>query len=132
MRTISRLIAGLCVLGSAACASDGILAPQIQPESDALAAVAPAEPAAEPAATATATTAPRYIIRCGGSISPQTDDPLYVIDGVIQATTPVDLEAVDIETIEVLRGANPAALYGTRAVNGVILITTRTATPRRT
>jgi TonB-linked SusC/RagA family outer membrane protein len=54
--------------------------------------------------------------------------PMYVIDGTIMATsiggTTVDLEALDIESIEVVRGAAAASLYGSRAAGGVIAITT--------
>lgn len=54
--------------------------------------------------------------------------PLYVIDGVFlnqtQAVTTQDIEALDIETIEVIKGAAAAALYGSRAASGVISITT--------
>jgi TonB-linked SusC/RagA family outer membrane protein len=54
--------------------------------------------------------------------------PMYVIDGTIMATsiggTTVDLESLDIESIEVVRGAAAASLYGSRAAGGVIAITT--------
>jgi TonB-linked SusC/RagA family outer membrane protein len=54
--------------------------------------------------------------------------PLYVIDGVFlnqtQSVTTQDIEALDIETIEVIKGAAAAALYGSRAASGVIAITT--------
>lgn len=48
-----------------------------------------------------------------------------VIDGVIQASDAQDLEALDIESIEVLKGAAAAELYGERGANGVIQITTK-------
>ncbi|HTE19660.1 MAG TPA: hypothetical protein VK689_14935, partial [Armatimonadota bacterium] len=69
MRRISRLIAGLCVLGSAACASDGILAPQIAPASEPLAAAAVASgPIADEDPKALVSSAPSVVIRCGGTI----------------------------------------------------------------
>lgn len=52
-------------------------------------------------------------------------DPLYIVDGM-----PVDgginyLNPVDIQSVEVLKDAASAAIYGARAANGVILITTK-------
>ena len=56
------------------------------------------------------------------------NSPLFVVDGVFlnqtQAVTTQDIEALDIETIEVIKGAAAAALYGSRAASGVIAITT--------
>jgi TonB-dependent starch-binding outer membrane protein SusC len=52
--------------------------------------------------------------------------PLYVVDGVIiSAGVGLDLDALDIEKIEVIKGAAAAELYGSRAAHGVISITTR-------
>lgn len=48
-----------------------------------------------------------------------------VIDGVAQQSRMNDLNAEDVESMEVLKGAAAAALYGTRAANGVVLITTK-------
>lgn len=54
--------------------------------------------------------------------------PLFVVDGVFlnqtQQVTTQDIEAMDIASIEVLKGAAAAALYGSRAAAGVISITT--------
>lgn len=54
--------------------------------------------------------------------------PLYVIDGVFlnsqQVVTTQDLEAMDIASIEVIKGAAAASLYGSRAASGVISIST--------
>jgi len=54
-------------------------------------------------------------------------DPLYVVDGVpIEGGAGIDyLNSDDIESIEVLKDAASAAIYGTRAANGVILVTTK-------
>ena len=53
-----------------------------------------------------------------------SNDPLYVVDGV-----PVDnvgfLSPNDIESMQILKDASSAAIYGSRAANGVILITTK-------
>lgn len=51
--------------------------------------------------------------------------PLYVIDGVPMGTTIRDFSPNDIETIQVLKDASAAAIYGSRAANGVIIITTK-------
>ncbi len=53
-----------------------------------------------------------------------TNRPLYVVDGVILGTDAVDIESSDIESIEVIKGAAAASLYGSRAASGVIAITT--------
>ena len=50
--------------------------------------------------------------------------PLYVIDGVAGASID-DINPADIETIDVLKDAASAAIYGARAANGVILVTTK-------
>ncbi|NIJ45538.1 TonB-linked SusC/RagA family outer membrane protein [Wenyingzhuangia heitensis] len=62
------------------------------------------------------------------------DQPLVVIDGSPIGDTNVmgDISAMDIENISVLKGASAAALYGSRAGNGVILITTKSGkSPKR-
>jgi len=51
--------------------------------------------------------------------------PLIVLDGAIMEGTLGDINVDDIESIEVVKGASAAALYGSRAGNGVIAVTTR-------
>lgn len=51
--------------------------------------------------------------------------PLYVVDGVPLGGDIADLSPDDIASINVLKGANAAALYGARANNGAIIITTK-------
>lgn len=51
-------------------------------------------------------------------------DPLYVIDGIAGADLK-SLNPADIETIDILKDAASCAIYGSRAANGVILVTTR-------
>lgn len=66
-------------------------------------------------------------IRGASSIAP-SNDPLYVVDGV-----PVGegsyaiayLSPNDIESMSILKDASSAAIYGSRAANGVVLITTK-------
>jgi TonB-linked SusC/RagA family outer membrane protein len=57
------------------------------------------------------------------------NSPLIVVDGVIQSqafgASSADLESMDIESIEVIKGAAAASLYGSRASSGVIQIRTR-------
>ena len=53
--------------------------------------------------------------------------PLIIVDGVTLATTPgssLDLSALDIQSIEVLKGASASAMYGSRGGAGVIIIRT--------
>lgn len=59
-----------------------------------------------------------------GSIN-SSQDPLYVIDGVPTQGGMHELNSNDIESIQVLRDASSASIYGSRAANGVIVITTK-------
>lgn len=52
--------------------------------------------------------------------------PLLVVDGIIYKGNLVDLNPSDIKSIDVLKDASSASVYGSRAANGVILITTMT------
>ncbi|MDU1892501.1 MAG: TonB-dependent receptor [Dysgonomonas sp.] len=64
-------------------------------------------------------------IRGTRSIS-ATNEPLYVVDGVMDAVTDLnDLNPSDIQSIEVLKDASSTAIYGARGSNGVILISTK-------
>ena len=67
--------------------------------------------------------APRVIIR--GVTTTNGSDPLYVVDGMPVGTNINFLSQNDIESIEVLKDASAAAIYGTRGSNGVILVTTK-------
>lgn len=66
---------------------------------------------------------PSVRIRGIGTFGSQA--PLYVIDGVPMGTTIRDFSPNDIETIQVLKDAAAGAIYGSRAANGVIIITTK-------
>ncbi|WP_163323113.1 SusC/RagA family TonB-linked outer membrane protein [Draconibacterium mangrovi] len=91
----------------------------------------------------------RIVIRGVNSIS-GNNQPLFIIDGTpidnsnFNSTntqvggggtdwgnTAADINPEDIESMTVLKGANAAALYGSRAANGVILITTKKGTKRK-
>ncbi len=63
-------------------------------------------------------------IRGVGSVN-ASSDPLYVVDGVPYAGNLSALASSDIESVTVLKDAASATLYGSRAANGVIMITTR-------
>lgn len=54
----------------------------------------------------------------------QNTNPLYVIDGIVTSGNR-DFNPNDIESIQVLKDASAAAIYGSRAANGVIIITTK-------
>ncbi len=54
----------------------------------------------------------------------QSTNPLYVIDGLV-TTANRDFNPNDIESIQILKDAAAAAIYGSRAANGVIIITTK-------
>jgi len=65
-------------------------------------------------------------VRGVSSLTHTSNDPLYVVDGVQVDAGGIDyLNPGDIESVEVLKDAASAAIYGTRAANGVILITTK-------
>jgi len=72
---------------------------------------------------------PAVLLRGPTSInaSGRGQDPLYIVDGVIINGNLSDLNPSDIENVEVVKGAAGASLYGARAGNGVINITTKSA-----
>ena len=73
--------------------------------------------------------APNVRIRGVGSILGGAD-PLYVVDGII--TTDIrNINAADILTIDILKDASSTAIYGARAANGVVLITTKAGSKSR-
>src|SRR6266849_875626 len=70
---------------------------------------------------------PAVLLRGPTSInaSGRGQDPLYIVDGVIVNGSLPDINPQDIQTIEVVKGAAGASLYGARDGNGVINITTK-------
>lgn len=68
--------------------------------------------------------ASKVVLRGNRSIA-GSSQPLYVVDGVPLGGDISDLSPDDIASINVLKGANAAALYGARANNGAIIITTK-------
>ncbi len=75
----------------------------------------------EPGAT------PKIHIRGVGTLVKDADQPLYIVDGTPFEGNIAELNPNDIESMSVLKDASSAALYGNRAANGVILITTKKA-----
>ena len=69
-------------------------------------------------------------IRGGGSITGD-NTPLYIVDGFPVASIS-DIAPQDIETIDILKDASSAAIYGSRGANGVILVTTKSGKDGKT
>jgi len=70
----------------------------------------------------------------GASSIASSNDPLYVVDGVPVGTgnyAIAYLSPNDIETMQILKDASSAAIYGSRAANGVVLITTKHGSKER-
>ncbi|MGV8091597.1 MAG: TonB-dependent receptor [Mangrovibacterium sp.] len=68
---------------------------------------------------------PSILIRGQNTFNSSNTAPLLVVDGVIFVGQLIDLNPVDIESVDVLKDASSTAVYGSRAANGVILITTK-------
>ncbi len=64
-------------------------------------------------------------IRVRGMSTVNAASPLYIVDGVATTENLNSLNAADIESIQVLKDASSASIYGSRAANGVIIITTK-------
>lgn len=71
---------------------------------------------------------PSIRVRGTGSISAESE-PLVIIDGFPVSGGLSQINAADIKSIEILKDAASAAIYGSRAANGVIMITTKNGTP---
>lgn len=64
------------------------------------------------------------VVRIRGTGTLNNANPLYVIDGMITYDASV-LNPQDVESIEILKDASAAAIYGSRGANGVIIVTTK-------
>ena len=90
----------------------------------------------------------RIVIRGEGSLIPGNNSPLFVVDGIPITNRTVsnraegnletdygngaaDINPDDIESISVLKGPNATALYGSRGLNGVVLVTTKSGKATR-
>ena len=71
---------------------------------------------------------PQIFLRGGTTTSPEGDAPLLIVDGVVsQGMRSIsDLNPDDIASIQVLKDAASTAIYGARAANGIIIVTTKT------
>lgn len=69
------------------------------------------------------------VIRIRGTGTLNNANPLYVIDGMITYDASL-VNPQDVESIEVLKDASSAAIYGSRGANGVIIITTKSGKSR--
>jgi TonB-dependent SusC/RagA subfamily outer membrane receptor len=65
------------------------------------------------------------MVRIRGFGSINNNSPLYVIDGVPTQGTLNQINPNDIESMQVLKDASAASIYGARAANGVVIITTK-------
>jgi len=65
------------------------------------------------------------LIRGTGSLASYGNEPLYVVDGYPVGTSINNINPNDIATIDVLKDASATAIYGIRAANGVVIITTK-------
>ncbi len=54
-----------------------------------------------------------------------SSSPMIIVDGVIVNTSLADISAADIKSVEIVKGAAAASLYGSKAANGVIVVTTK-------
>ena len=71
-------------------------------------------------------------IRGNGSIN-SSNTPLYILDGnMVPASQFASLNSDDIADVQVLKDASATAIYGSRAANGVIVLTTKRGTPGKT
>ena len=69
--------------------------------------------------------APVKVVMRGNRSIDGSSQPLYVVDGILLDGDINNISPDDIQEISVLRGANAAALYGSRAANGAIIVTTK-------
>ncbi|MGQ8335175.1 TonB-dependent receptor [Sunxiuqinia sp. A32] len=68
---------------------------------------------------------PWSTVRIRGEGTLNNNNPLYIVDGTPTTRSMSELATMDIESIQVLKDASSASIYGSRAANGVIIITTR-------
>jgi TonB-linked SusC/RagA family outer membrane protein len=64
-------------------------------------------------------------VRIRGTGTFGSNDPLYVIDGIATTSSINSFSHADIESIQIIKDASASAIYGSRAANGVVLITTK-------
>ena len=64
-------------------------------------------------------------VRGSGSIN-KSNDPLYVVDGIVRESGLDGINPEDIQSMQILKDASSTAIYGARGSNGVVLVTTKT------
>lgn len=62
----------------------------------------------------------------GASSVNKSNDPLYVVDGIVRQTGLEGINPEDIQSIQVLKDASSTAIYGARGANGVVMVQTKT------
>lgn len=62
----------------------------------------------------------------GASSVNKSNDPLYVVDGIVRETGLEGISPEDIQSIQVLKDASSTAIYGARGANGVVMVQTKT------
>lgn len=62
----------------------------------------------------------------GASSVNKSNDPLYVVDGIVRETGLEGINPEDIQSIQVLKDASSTAIYGARGANGVVMVQTKT------
>lgn len=68
---------------------------------------------------------PRIRVRGSNSIN-KSNEPLYVVDGLVRESGLDGLNPEDIQSMQILKDASSTAIYGSRGANGVVIITTKT------
>ena len=62
----------------------------------------------------------------GASSINKSNDPLYVVDGIVRESGLDGINPEDIQSMQILKDASSTAIYGSRGANGVVLVTTKT------
>ena len=66
----------------------------------------------------------RIIVRGSNSIN-KSNEPLYVVDGLVRESGLTGINPDDIQSMQILKDASSTAIYGSRGANGVVIITTK-------
>ena len=75
----------------------------------------------------------RVVVRGANNINGASSNPIYVVDGALMTSIEMNsINPADIESMSVLKDAAAASLYGSRAGNGVIIVTTKRANSGKT
>ena len=70
-------------------------------------------------------------IRGTNSIN-KSNDPLYVVDGMVRESGLEGINPEDIQSMQILKDASSTAIYGSRGANGVVIITTKSGVKGQT